>query len=151
MDRLFDLRKGKCCKSRLGVFEDKGAQTDGGGKEMVPEEPLAGYDGGMKFVQVGDDLDDDLLSEKVSKIWRPEEEKRTYVTPFHDSKVGMTVNGPRRICWLIMHRHHKIRSLQEQNIFRNIQRERELLQCPMEIVPTYLWTISPRHLRIRVY
>lgn len=61
MDRLFDLRKGKCCKSRLGVFEDKGAQTDGGGEEMVPKEPLTGYDGGMKSVQVGDDLDDDLF------------------------------------------------------------------------------------------
>lgn len=54
---------------------------------MVPEEPLTGDDGGMEFVQVGDDLDDDLLSVKLAKHEDQNGSKRTYVTPLYDSKV----------------------------------------------------------------
>lgn len=84
---MFDLGKSECCKSRLGIFENKSAQANGGGEEMVPEEPLTGDDGGVEFVQVGDDLDDDLLSVKLAKHGDQNGSKRTYVTPLYDSKV----------------------------------------------------------------
>lgn len=89
---MFDLGEGKCCKSRLGIFENKSAQANGGGEEMVPEEPLTGDDGGVEFVQVGDDLDDDLLSVKLAKCGDQERRKSTYIAPFYDSKIRMAIH-----------------------------------------------------------
>lgn len=75
----------------------------------------------------------------------------THIASLDGSEVGFSILGSSWVPRFFLQRAHKVGSLEEDDLFRDVEIECELLQCAMQIASVHRWAFLHSHVWIGVH